>query len=203
MKVNKKTFLKIIGITIPVLLATMLIAIILTQVVFTIKTSPLKVEGVTWDATDTIEYTVERFQSGTMFDYEHAWSFNGKLPSDDPNDFIDLYCWFEVKNTGYIDQYTMDATLKNAENYSGNILFVTDANAVMTSRVWRKSSKQACIILQVYIGNLDENQIRELISGLTLSVEAQGDYFGTRHRTVSFDTCDNVSIENVRSNTYD
>ena len=203
MKVNKKTFLKIIGITIPVLLATMLIAIILTQVVFTIKTSPLKVEGVTWDATDTIEYTVERFQSGTMFDYEHAWSFNGKLPSDDPNDFIDLYCWFEVKNTGYIDQYTMDATLKNAENYSENILFVTDANAVMTPRVWRKSSKQACIILQVYIGNLDENQIRELISGLTLSVEAQGDYFGTRHRTVSFDTCDNVSIENVRSNTYD
>ena len=201
MKVNRKTFLKIISIAIPVLLATMLIAVILTQVVFTIKASPVNVEGVTWDATYSIEDTAKRFQSGTMFDYEHAWSFNGNLPSDDPNDFIDIYCWFEVENTGYIDQYTMDATLKSAENHSENILFVTDANAVVTSRVWRRSSKRAYIILQVYIGNLDEDQIRDLISGLTLSVEAQGDYFGTRHRTVSFDTCDNVSIENVRNNT--
>lgn len=196
MEFNKKTILKL-AVFIP--LDVILIALILTQVIFTIKTSPMNVDCMIWDEMESIEVTIESFRAGTLDDYEHAWSFNGELPSDDPNDYADIYCRFKVKNTGYIDQYKIDATLKSAEKYSENILFVIDAGAASTPRVWRRDTTQACVILKVYIGNLDENQIQELVNGLTLSVKAHGDYLGTRHRTVSYKKCDDITIDNSRN----
>ena len=192
---NRKNITVVVIAIICVLFIAALTAVILTQVIFTIKTSPTKVKCLNSDATYTIEYTAERYLSGTMSDYEHAWAFDGELPSKDPADYIDIYLMFDVENTCYVDQYTVDATLKSAAKYSENILFVTDAGAVVTPHVWRRQTTQAYVLLEVYIGNLNEDQIRELVSGITLSVKAQGDYFGTRNRTVSFKECDNISIE--------
>lgn len=178
------------------LLAALFLVVVFTQVIFTINVTPASVECVRWDATYTsVKATADRYNAGQLNDYEHAYSFTGELPSENPEDYITIYCYFDVENTGYIDQYVIDATLKKAKAHSENILFVSDAIAAYSVRVFRNSTKQANITLDVYIGNLTEAEITELVNGLSISVKAQGEYFGNRTRTISYAKCDNISIQ--------
>lgn len=192
MKPNKKIFFRF-GV---VSLVTILIVLILSQLVFTIKITPTKVQCTRWDATFvSLEATVERYNSNTLTDNEYAYSFTGELPSKNQDDYINIYCYFDVENNSYIDQYSINGTLKSSSKYSENILFVSNANAAFTTQVFRNSSESAYIVLDVYVGNLNENQIHELVQGLTITVKAYGDLFGSRSKDISFDKCENVSIE--------
>lgn len=192
MKPNKKIFFRF-GV---VSLVTILIVLILSQLVFTIKITPTKVQCTKWDATFvSLEATVERYNSNTLTDNEYAYSFTGELPSKNQDDYINIYCYFDVENNSYIDQYSINGTLKSSSKYSENILFVSNANAAFTTQVFRNSSESAYIVLDVYVGNLNENQIHELVQGLTITVKAYGDLFGSRSKDISFDKCENVSVE--------
>ncbi len=173
-----------------------LVVTILSQMVFTIKATPKQVECVRWDATFiSLESMIERYNSNELNDYEYAYSYDGELPSKNPNDYINIYCYFDVQNKSLIEQYSIDGTLKDANKYSENILFVSNANASFTQQIFRDSTKSAYIVLDVYIGNLNEDQINELVEGLTITVKANGRFFGTRSKNISFDECEDISFE--------
>lgn len=192
MRSNKKVFFKC-GVIVIVL---MLILIVLFQTVFTIKVTPAEVQCIRWDATFvSLEASAERYNNNTLADTECAYSFTGELPSQSPDDYINIYCYFDVKNISFIDQYSINGTLKSSNKYSENILFVSNANAAFTTRLFRNSTESVYIILDVYVGNLNEKQIMELVQGLTITVKAYGDLFGPRSKEVSFDKCENVLMD--------
>lgn len=188
--------MKKIKITLTALVAFAVAIVLLTQVVFTIKVSPLKAECIAWDATFvSIENQAEQYNFGTLDDATLAYSFTGELPSRNPNDYMNIYCYFDTANLSFIDKYSINATLKNAEKYPENILFVSNANTTYLSSVDRRDSTNAYIILDVYIGTLDEEQIKELVEGLEITVKAYGDYFGTREKVISYKECKNITVE--------
>lgn len=193
MKTNKKFIFRIGVVTI---ITALSISIVLSQMIFTIKVFPTEVQCIRWDATFvSLEATVERYNNNTLSDTEYAYSFTGELPSNNPDDYINIYCYFDVKNISCIDQYSINGTLKSSSKYAENILFVSNANAAFTTHLFRNSTESAYIVLDVYIGNLNEEQIQELVQGLTITVKAYGDLFGSRIKEATFNKCENVLMD--------
>ncbi len=194
MKSKKRYLILAGGLFIAVLLAAFAVAIF-SQVIFPIATAPVDVQCTNWDATYTyLEKAAERYDTEELYDYEHACSFKGKLPSDNPWDYMDIYCSFSVKNSSFAERYSIDATLKNAENYADHILFFSDARAAYTTPLFSRQAVQAYIVLTVYSGDLSEEQLSELVNGLTVTVKANGHYFGARSKDVSFKKCENIEF---------
>lgn len=195
MKSRKRYLILAGGISIAVLLAAFA-ATIFSQVIFPIGTAPVSVQCTNWEATYTyLEKAAERYNAEELYDYEHACSFKGKLPSDNPEDYMDIYCSFSVKNSSFVERYSIDATLKNAAKYADHILFFSDARAAYTTPLFRRQAVQAYIVLTVYTGDLSDEQLSELVNGLTVTVKAYGHYFGARSKDVSFEKCGNIEFD--------
>ncbi len=178
------------------LVAIVVIVAVCTQIIFPVKVSASKVECVSWDATfEAIKAQAQQYNSGQLDDTIFAYSFNGELPSNNPDDYMNIYCYFDTVNISMIDKYSINATLKKSDSFTDNILFVSNANTTYLSGVDRNDTTSAYIILDVYIGNLDKEKIEQLVRGLDITVKAYGDYFGTREKVVSYKNCENITIE--------
>ncbi len=171
-------------------------AIALNQIVFPVRIAPSSVKCSTHsEEIYFLEGIANRYHSEELTDDEHAISFTGTLPSTNPSDYTAIRCDFDIKNHSFVEQYSVNATLRNAEKYKDNILFSVDANGVMTVPVWRRSDSSASILIEIYSGNLSEAQIQELVNGLEVEVKAYGWYFGTRSKIISYASCEAITME--------
>ncbi len=175
---------------------------VLSQTVYTVGAYPDRAECVSWDATyESLLSTAERFDTGAAEAWEHAYSYTGTLPSDDPRDYMNIYLYFTAENKSFIDSYTLGGTLSGAEKYGDRILFYSDADAAYSARLGRRESPGAktaagsSVILDVYVGGLTDEQIKELVGAVTLEVTAKGGIFGTKNVGVSFADCGSVTFD--------
>ncbi len=177
------------------------VLVMTNQVLFVADVSTKSVKCSSWDATyNGIVTLADKYTNDKLEDDEHAYSFNGELPSNNPEDYMSFDCSFEVDNNSIFDDFAINATLAGTEKYKENILFVSDANSAMIHNANKMDKTTAWIVLYVYTGNLTDEQIRELANNLSVTVKLYGKYLGTRTKTISFEKCDNISIERLCTN---
>ena len=107
------------------------------------------------------------------------------LPSDNPMDYMGLYINYRVTNYSVLQAYQIDADLAKAESYRDHILTVSPTADLFGGYVFRFDKSQEYIVVTLYTGDLSEDQIRELIDGLTISVDCYGDLYGSKHTELS------------------
>ncbi len=184
------------------LLLALIVAAAISQTVFTVSASSERAEITQSDATyPSISAAAERFDSGSAADWEHAYSYNGTLPSGDPGDYTSIYLYFTAENKSFLDSYMLDAALKSAGKYSDRILFWSDARASFEAPLRRresiqsKSSGVSFLVLDIYSAGLSEEQLRELVRDIKIEVSASGKFFGTKRIGVSYSSCDAVVFD--------
>jgi hypothetical protein len=191
---------KIIRRIIIIVFAVCFLGLIFSQIVFPVRFSPLKVECVKWDAVyPSIEYKAETTNRGELEDGTYVYSFNGELPSDNPEDYMSIYCYFMASSNCLIDKFNINAILKDAAIYKEKILFVTQADAVYGYRIGRLEQTECYVILDVYVGDMNEMQIQELVRGIEIDIRVYGDYIGQREGKVMYNKCENITLENTLS----
>ena len=192
---NKKRVLILAGVLLTVIFCT----VAATQIIFTVSASPVNVRCIKWDNTyEKVVSLAEKYNSNTLDSSEHAFSFEGTLPSDNPDDYMVLTACFEVSNRSYVDKYSANAVISNADKFKENILFTFDANSVVSIWLHRHSRETANVMAYAYVGNLSDDEIYELAKGLTVSLDAEGKLFGNRNRSFSFKSCDDITIKDNR-----
>lgn len=131
---------------------------------------------------------------GTRVKTDYPVSYNGKLPSDNPTDYKIAYLRFNGVNRSLLDNYNVVGALGNAAKYKENIMFACTSDSAFSLRLSRHDNGGTYVILVLYTGNLSEEQIRELINGITLNVKSYGDFSGTRTRTLSYKNCNKIEF---------
>ncbi len=131
---------------------------------------------------------------GTRVKTDYPVSYNGKLPSDNPADYKIAYLRFKGVNRSLLDNYNVVGALGNATKYKENIMFACTSDSAFSLRLSRRDNGGTYVILVLYTGNLSEEQIRELINGITLNVKSYGDFSGTRTRTLSYKNCNKIEF---------
>ena len=131
---------------------------------------------------------------GTRVKTDYPVSYKGKLPSDNSTDYKIAYLRFNGVNRSILDNYNVVGALGNATKYKENIMFACTSDSAFSLRLSRRDNGGTYVILVLYTGNLSEEQIRELINGITLNVKSYGDFSGTRTRTLSYKNCNKIEF---------
>ncbi len=187
---------KTVAVIVCIAVLVAVVGVILTQFVWNLQVSAIRVRCTSWDGLyESVAYTADRYEKNELGSFESAYSFTGILPSENSQDYMTVSLFFEANNTSLIEKYELDGTLASAGAHKENILFVTNANAVVTPIVFRNASEWGCVALDIYKGDLSEEEIMELVKDLTVTVTAKGFLFGSHTKTVSFSQCDNIEFD--------
>lgn len=180
-------------------IAVLFIAALFHQIILPISATATKAECVKWDSTfEEITKLAERHNNGELDTVEHTHSFTGTLPSDNPDDYIVISCFFNIDNHSFIDKYMATAHITEIGKYTDNVLFSVDAGAVSSIQVFRNDTAQGYVRVYAYIGNLTDEQINELVQGLSISIDADGMLLGDRTKEISFAKCEDISKADKR-----
>lgn len=191
---HKKAF-----ITAGVISVALLCILIATQIVFTVSAVPVKVNCIKWDNTyEEVVYLAEKYNKNSLDSSEHSFSFDGTLPSDNPDDYMMISAFIDIRNKSYIDNYSVKAVISSADKFEENILFTFDADSVMSIRLHRHEEQSATVMAYAYVGNLSDDEIKELAKSLNASLDAEGTLFGRRKRNVSFKSCQDITVKDNR-----
>jgi hypothetical protein len=126
--------------------------------------SPEKVECLVWYATyDAVKTQAEKVLNGeydkTRF-FIH--SFKDKLPSDNHDDYMTIYCTLKVKNRSIFHMNTVETVAFELGDFKENVLFSYSSDFAVSGGTWRFSESEETFRLDVYVGNMDENAVRDL-----------------------------------------
>lgn len=184
-----KTKIKIIS---GIILAIIVVITIYTQLYAPVVVEIESIKCVSWDATYiTLEALADAYSTGE-YDKTTTFihSFNGKLPSENPNDYMDIYCKIKVKNRNIIDDFSVDAAVSELGKNSENVLFSFPASCITKPLVFKSSENTITFILDIYIGNMTESEIKELVQGMKAKFVYSGKYLGKREKIISFKNCE-------------
>lgn len=180
-----------------VLLLALIVPALYTQVLKPITIQAKKVQCVSWDATyvgienQAKEIINDSYNKNEVFIH----SFKDKLPSSNPNDYMTMYCTLEIKNRSVFHMNSVEAFVWGLGDYSEKVLFSYSSSEVVTSGVWRLSSGEITFRLDLFIANMDETAIRNLVKGIKSKVISEGDFIGIREEIIDFSNCKNVTVE--------
>lgn len=165
------------------------------QVIVPTSFKTTKVEVHDLPATDLFVTTfAKECDAGTRSETDYPVSYKGKLPSDNPTDYKIAYCYFKGVNRSFLDNFHAVGTLEDAAKYKENIMFACNSDGGSYLSLSRHNDGGSYAILVLYTGNLSEEQIRELIEGITLTVKSDGSFLGTRMQTISYIKCSDISF---------
>lgn len=116
----------------------------------------------------------------------YAHSFKGSLPSDNPEDYMTIYCTLKVSNRSIFNINSFKASVFELNNYENNVLFSISSDVVKASPKWRLSSDEKTIRLYVYIGDMNDEALRDLVEGMTARITYEGNFIGAREEIISF-----------------
>ena len=189
---KKKILLSLAAITI-IFLGT----VIYTQIWKPLVIKPKEAQCIVWDATyDAVKAKAEdaladEYDKTSFFIH----SFDGVLPSDNPDDYMSVYCTLQVKNRSIFHMNSVNAVVLELNNYEKNVLFSDSSDTVVSGGLWRFTTEDETFRLIIYIADMDETAIRDLIKGLKAKVTFEGDFIGVREKIIDFADCDNVIVD--------
>ena len=150
-----------------------------------------------WDATYVgVNAFEEMYNKGEYNkDTTVIHSFNGKLPSDNPKDYMSVYIDIDVKNRNWFQIYSVDGYISNIEKYQDMALYSATMGDVEETNVFRNSNKVGTIVLDLYVGNHTDDEIKEFVKGITINMSGKGDIIGKKKMSIKLADIDNISIE--------
>lgn len=186
---------KIVLIIIVMFFAVVTGYVVYAQIIVPTTFEVTNVEIADMEETDEFVSTfAKECDEGTRVKTDYPVSYNGKLPSDNSTDYKIAYLRFNGVNRSILDNYNVVGALGNATKYKENIMFACTSDSAFSLRLSRRDNGGTYVILVLYTGNLSEEQIRELINGITLNVKSYGDFSGTRTRTLSYKNCNKIEF---------
>ena len=66
------------------------------------------------------------------------------------------------------------------------MLFSISSDVVKASPKWRLSNDEKTIRLYVYIGDMNDEALRDLVEGMTARITYEGNFIGAREEIISF-----------------
>ena len=150
-----------------------------------------------WDATYvSVKAFEEMYNKGEYNkDTTVIHSFNGKLPSDNPKDYMSVYIDIDVKNRNWFQIYSVDGYISNIEKYEDMALYSATMGDAEEINVFRNSNKVGTIVLDLYVGNHTDDEIKEFVKGITINMSGKGDIIGKKKMSIKLADIDNISIE--------
>ena len=150
-----------------------------------------------WDATYvSVKAFEEMYNKGEYNkDTTLIHSFNGKLPSDNPKDYMSVYIDIDVKNRNWFQIYSVDGYISNIEKYEDMALYSATMGDAEEINVFRNSNKVGTIALDLYVGNHTDDEIKEFVKGITINMSGKGDIIGKKKMSIKLADIDNISIE--------
>ncbi|MFP3155710.1 hypothetical protein LQZ18_15030 [Lachnospiraceae bacterium ZAX-1] len=165
----------------------------------------IRVQGIdciTWDATYvSIEAFANEYYPKDDYDKNTTFihAFNGTLPSDKPEDYMDIYCSFEVINRSLFDQVYVDALISKLGEHAGNVLWSDSAGSGFGTYLHRLSKDSITFRLAIYIGDMTDDNIKEMVQTMKASALCEGKYLGTREKEIGFkNSKDKITIERAK-----
>ena len=175
------------------ILGVFILVIYITQIKYSINGKATEVECSSWDATyGSVVASAEAADNKNLPSDTIAYSYDNSLPSENPNDYMSIYVYCDVKSSS-IQKYNLKMSLSSAEKYKENILFISEQPTGADTDRFGKDNMY--IILDVYIGNLSDDQIKELVRGLNVKIKGYGEFVGKSETNISFDKCDKIAIK--------
>lgn len=162
-----------------------------------IKIEPKKVVCQNWDATyvsiKAFEemYLSENYNKSTTVIH----SFQGKLPSENPKDYMTVYISLEAKNRCWFDSYIVDGSITEIGKYKEMALFSYTLGEGGTIQVFHNSVKEGTIVLDIYIGNHTDEEIKEFIRSISIETISKGKIMNKKKSTISLENMEEITIE--------
>ena len=91
--------------------------------------------------------------------------------------------------------YSVDGYISNIEKYQDMALYSATMGDVEETNVFRNSNKVGTIVLDLYVGNHTDDEIKEFVKGITINMSGKGDIIGKKKMSIKLDDIDNISIE--------
>ena len=140
------------------------------------------------------DYEKNEYYKDTTF--LHSW--DGKLPSENPDDYMGITWNIILKNRCIYENILVDAYISGITNHKEAVLISNTASHVVTHYVNKLSEGQIWVLASVYIKDLNSTQIEELIKGMTVDVQYSGEFMSMRTETVKYKSGDMLEINVVK-----
>lgn len=184
--------LKVVGIVIVLIL---MIGVVYTQLMKPLTMKPEKVDASVWYVGyESIEKQAEDINNGMKDDTMTIHSFNGKLPSNNPDDYMTIYFNVAIKNRSLFNISPIEAVVYELGSHKENVLFSYSSSAGFMGRALRFTSTVVTFPIHVYVKGMDEQAIEELIKDVKAKVVYKGDFIGTKEQIIDFSKCKNIKI---------
>ena len=121
----------------------------------------------------------EYHQTGKVKDYNTV-SYQGKLPSTDPKDYMSVYINIETKNYNPLQDYSISAKTDDFLKHKENVLFASSTDNLLPITVNKFTANCETIHYLIYIGDLKEKEIVELVQNTKIKAEIKGTHYGKK-----------------------
>lgn len=172
----------------------LLLLVLFTQVIFPVSVKNADVNIYKSDnAYEAVVLNAESTVAGEE-DGMVPIGFNKELPSDNEDDYYGMDIDFTLSNKSVLF-YNVAGTVDSVQLYSDNLLFAgrieeevlhTDIDAFGKTTAW--------IGCWIYVGDLSESEIEEMVKSITLKINLKGYPFGSETLTFSLGELKDLSI---------
>ena len=158
---------------------------------------PSRVECINWDATYVSIKAFEESYNKNEHDKDTTviHNFTGKLPSDNPKDYLTVYVHLQGNNRSFVEQYNMDGYISSIKNDDDIALWSYTLGYVVTNNVFRRTQKDATLILDLYVKDKSDEEIEDYIRSINIKMVYTGDILGKRETTISLSDVKDISVE--------
>ena len=118
-----------------------------------------------------------------------------KLPSNNPRNYALVYYNITGFNPNLFQDYQVVADIKTIKKYKENVIFTAPSNNVVPTFACRFQTYNCFPYLVLYIGNLNKNEIYELINATKIKVNLKGDKYGNFTKTLQNKNNEIISYE--------
>ncbi|AUG58008.1 MAG TPA: hypothetical protein DCE02_07020 [Ruminiclostridium sp.] len=172
---------KIVIISIFILIA--LIILVYTQFLSPVSFS---LNSANWYVVDDIEFNSinyhysEEYKNSPSNDTQYLTD-SEVLPSNDKNDYVKVFYNVKAKNKSIFDIVQVDSMVYEIDDkYKDRFLYSYSASCIMVQSVNRLGNSLIPCDVYIYVGGLEEEEIKDLIKSISLKLIYQTEFFGTR-----------------------
>ncbi|KIR01815.1 hypothetical protein P261_00629 [Lachnospiraceae bacterium TWA4] len=150
-----------------------------------------------WDATfESIQAFATNYRNG---DYDKnttiIHNFNEMLPSKDPKEYMTIYITLKGTNRCLFEPYLVDGFISKMKNHKDMALYSFTLSDVEPMQLLRSSEREGQLVLDVFIGNRSNEEIKKFVQGLTIWTTNKGKFFGEQKAIVQLDDVEKIYIE--------
>ena len=184
-----------------ILIVSVLVWGIYTQLIKPIDCKIKAISCTTWDATySSLESFHETYHSGDLEENDRViYSYDGTLPSDNEKDYMDFYYEVEINNRSLTEDFSVNAIVTSIDKYSERVLYVYNSDQMLPGHVFKMSKGGVKVLFTAYIGDMTDEQIKEMAKSVKIRTTVEGEGIPCRVQNISCGTCNNIEIENLLS----